>query len=102
MFKPLLPIFLITAGNPNPTAAPTTSGPTAAPTTAPPSGSCDGVPSTGWSCCDVTSPCDVGGGDCDFDSHCSGNLICGSNNCLTDYSSSGSDWSSAADCCTCK
>ncbi len=33
-------------------------------------------------CCTSTHPCDVGRGDCDFDSHCRGPLICGSNNCL--------------------
>ena len=34
------------------------------------------------SCCSKDSPCDIGGGDCDNDSHCAGNLICGENNCV--------------------
>ena len=70
----------------------TTPGPTVAP-------NCDGIPSTDWSCCSSSSPCNVGGGDCDFDSHCASGLTCGNNNCLNDFSSSGSGWSSAADCC---
>ena len=75
---------------------PTTPPPT---TAAPPSGHCDGVPSTDWSCCTSASPCSVAGGDCDTDSHCAGSLTCGTNNCLADFSSSGSSWDSAADCC---
>ena len=65
-----------------------------------PTKQCDGVPSTDWSCCSKAAPCSVGGGDCDNDRHCAGTLTCGSNNCRTDFSSSGSSWSAAADCCT--
>ena len=68
-------------------------------TAPPPSGACDGVPTTDWSCCSTSSPCNVGGGDCDRDSHCTVGLTCGSNNCLADFSTSGSSWSSGADCC---
>ena len=70
------------------------------PTTAPPSPTqCNGVPTTGWSCCSNSNQCNVGGGDCDLDSHCSGSLTCGNNNCRNDFSSSGSNWASSADCC---
>ena len=65
-----------------------------------PTGQCDGVPSTDWSCCSSTNRCSVGGGDCDNDSECASGLQCGNNNCKNDYSSSGSNWAIAADCCT--
>ena len=32
-------------------------------------------------CCSVNGPCRVGQGDCDGDSECRGNLVCGRNNC---------------------
>ena len=57
--------------------------------------SCNGKPKIKWSCCTTGSPCDVGGGDCDKDSHCSGNLICGNNNCRK----WGKHWKRSADCC---
>ena len=41
----------------------------------------------------------LGGGDCDGDSQCQGDLVCGSDNCLSDFSSSGSNWVEGADCC---
>ena len=69
-------------------------------TTSTPTGQCDGVPSTDWSCCSSTNRCSVGGGDCDNDSECASGLQCGNNNCKNDYSSSGSNWAIAADCCT--
>ena len=68
-------------------------------TIAPQAKKCDGVPSTDASCCTSTYPCNEGEGDCDLDSDCKGNLRCGIDNCLSDFSSSGSNWSSAADCC---
>ena len=71
-------------------------------TTSTPTGQCDGVPSTDWSCCSSTNTCSVGGGDCDNDSECASGLQCGNNNCKSDYSSSGSNWAIAADCCTSK
>ena len=57
--------------------------------------SCNGKPKIKWSCCTTGSPCDVGGGDCDKDSHCSGNLVCGNNNCRK----WGKHWKRSADCC---
>ena len=60
---------------------------------------CDGVPVTDANCCTSITPCDVGHGDCDLDSDCKGNLRCGIDNCLNDFSSTGSNWSSMADCC---
>ena len=76
-----------------PSTAPTTARPTNSP------GQCNGVPLTDWSCCSSSSPCNVGGGDCDTDSHCTGGITCGTNNCRRDFSSTGSNWGSAADCC---
>ena len=35
----------------------------------------------GADCCTSERPCDLGEGDCDFDSHCRGALVCGSANC---------------------
>ena len=46
-------------------------------------------------CCGTNDPCDEGQGDCDKDSECSGNLICGKNNC--DRSRFPSN---KTDCCT--
>ena len=60
---------------------------------------CNGSPSTDWSCCAHDNPCYEGGGDCDRDSDCIGSLKCGNNNCRNEFSSDGSNWSSAADCC---
>ena len=60
---------------------------------------CNGSPSTDWSCCAHDAPCYEGGGDCDRDSDCIGSLKCGNNNCRNEFSSDGSNWSSAADCC---
>ena len=47
----------------------------------------------------MSNKCNLGGGDCDDDSHCNGILTCGNNNCRRDFSLSGSDWASSADCC---
>ena len=58
---------------------------------------CDGISSTDWSCCSSSVPCSAGGGDCDYDSDCQGELICGTNNC--NEVSGVSHWSTAADCC---
>ena len=75
--------------------SPTTSSPTTTPST----GQCNGVPSTGWSCCSTATQCALGGGDCDIDSECAGDLICGRDNCLNDFPSVGSNWGTLADCC---
>ena len=58
-----------------------------------------GEPKTDWDGCN-DEECDEGEGDCDNDSQCAGDLICGKNNCLEDYSSEESNWASGADCCT--
>ena len=65
----------------------------AAPTACTVSNGCD-VPSGGWSCCSSSNQCNVDEGDCDSDSHCSGNLKCGTNNCDTTQG-----FPSAYDCC---
>jgi len=33
-------------------------------------------------CCTKDHPCQLGGGDCDQDEECAGDLVCGTNNCL--------------------
>ena len=60
---------------------------------------CDGNSNTNWGCCSISRPCDIGGGDCDNNSDCKGDLVCGKDNCKDDYSSASSNWDSAADCC---
>ena len=62
---------------------------------------CTGSPSTDWNCCSVAFPCAMGGGDCDNDDQCQGNMICGADNCARDFSSNGHspNWASGADCC---
>ena len=57
--------------------------------------SCDGSqPNVGtmYTCCTTSNPCAEGHGDCDKDSECQGELLCGSDNCV---GFSKSD----ADCC---
>lgn len=49
-----------------------------------------------WGCCSPSKPCPEGEGDCDNDSECSGNLVCGSNNCKKWNSKA----HSAMDCCS--
>ena len=76
---------------------PTTTPP---PPTEPPRKACDGFSSTGgiftdWGCCSKKEPCAIGGGDCDRDSHCEGDLKCGSNNCRK----FGEHWGKTVDCC---
>ena len=46
-------------------------------------------------CCDANHPCKEGQGDCDHDSECLGNLVCGNGNC--DKSKFPSN---DTDCCT--
>ena len=55
-----------------------------------PGRSCHG----GDSCCDSDSPCILAEGDCDWDSDCASNLVCGTNNCV------GSSFEPTDDCCT--
>ena len=44
-------------------------------------------------CCSVEQPCGLGQGDCDKDDECSGDLVCGRDNCGVEYKSP------TADCC---
>ena len=44
-------------------------------------------------CCSVENPCGLGQGDCDKDDECSGDLVCGRDNCGVEYKSA------TADCC---
>ena len=46
-----------------------------------------------YSCCTARNPCGIGEGDCDGNDQCLGDLICGEDNC-------GSEFPSNADCCT--
>ena len=41
-------------------------------------------------CCTADNPCGEGDGDCDNDSECSGDLVCGTDNC---------PWGDNDDCC---
>jgi hypothetical protein len=43
-------------------------------------GGCNGQSQCGWSFCCSSSPCLEGGGDCDSDAECEGNLVCGVDN----------------------
>ena len=49
-------------------------------TTTPTNGNCDSSKDD-WDCCTSFDPCGVGEGDCDSDTDCIGDLICGYNNC---------------------
>lgn len=55
---------------------------------------CNGEEGTGC-CCTAENPCELGGGDCDKDSECSGDLVCGYNNCRDFHQNAGS----THDCC---
>ena len=44
------------------------------------------------SCCTISNQCGIGQGDCDFDNQCSGDLVCGHNNCPSHFPQH-------ADCC---
>ena len=44
-------------------------------------------------CCSVRALCELGQGDCDHDNECAGDLVCGINNCGSEFL-----WSKA-DCC---
>merc|ERR1711920_544494 len=54
--------------------------------------SCDGYDDFDRECCSTAAPCAINEGDCDKDSECQGNLICGRNNCPSFFPST-------ADCC---
>ena len=48
-----------------------------------------------YSCCTTSNPCSLGKGDCNSDSECGGDLICGKNNCLREFGFG----DSGLDCC---
>jgi len=50
-----------------------------------------------WDYCTSSSPCPEGYGDCDYDSHCAEDLVCGKDNCRSINKGMGAK--SAADCC---
>ena len=54
----------------------------------------------GFHCCqpDSAKMCLDGEGDCNQDEDCSGNLICGDNNCLN-WRQAGGLWDEEDDCC---
>ena len=52
---------------------------------------CDGIIYDA-ECCSVAAPCANNEGDCDDESECQGDLICGQNNCPAPFHS-------GADCC---
>ena len=53
---------------------------------------CNGIQGNIYSCCSSSNQCDQNQGDCDSDSECSGDLICGTDNCQSPFPSD-------ADCC---
>ena len=62
--------------------------------------SCNGQPITNMDCCTIDKPCNIGEGDCDYDSHCRRGLLCGSDNCFRDFPVQyGFNWEIMADCC---
>ena len=53
---------------------------------------CNAIDDNVYTCCSASNQCDRNQGDCDSDSECSGDLICGSNNCKSPFPID-------ADCC---
>ena len=49
-------------------------------------------------CCTESDPCKEGEGDCDSDHDCEGSLVCGSDNCKSQWHGS-MDFDSSDDCC---
>ena len=58
---------------------------------------CPGGEDEGYNCCTSSNPCGEGKGDCDNDSECQGNLVCGLDNCNTALG-----FASDMDCCIVK
>ena len=58
---------------------------------------CDGQLSEKESeeCCSESNTCEIGEGDCDKDSECTGNLVCGTDNCKSIFGHG----SKTQDCC---
>ena len=53
---------------------------------------CNAIEGDPFNCCTSTNQCDRNQGDCDTDSECIGDLICGTENCKYPFPSD-------ADCC---
>ena len=49
-----------------------------------------------WDFCSEDAPCSRGQGDCDNNNQCAGALVCGPNNCNSDF---GANVASGMDCC---
>ena len=58
---------------------------------------CDGklLGRNGSECCTISNLCEIGEGHCDSDSECTGNLVCGTANCLPIFRHSPPDFN----CC---
>jgi len=56
----------------------------------------------GWSCCSSSNQCSIGKGDCDNDSECSGNLVCSTDNCGSNFPNGTNEKGEfhQQDCCT--
>ena len=61
-----------------------------------------GCQNGGWSCCSSSNQCSIGEGDCDDDSECSGNLVCGTDNCDSNFQNGTNEQGEfhQQDCCT--
>ena len=61
-----------------------------------------GCQNGGWSCCSSSNQCGIGEGDCDNDSECSGNLVCGTDNCGSNFPNGTNEKGEfhQQDCCT--
>ena len=57
---------------------------------------CNGILNYDISCCTSSNPCGINQGDCDYDSDCNGDLICGKDNCKDLWPGFGDAY---ADCC---
>ena len=57
---------------------------------------CTGILNYDSSCCTSSNPCGINQGDCDSDSECNGDLICGKDNCIDLWPGFGDAY---ADCC---
>ena len=64
-----------------------------------PTGQCNGAPTTDWSSSLSSNQWNIGEGDLDLDSHCAITLSFVNDDGRKDFSSSGSNWVSSADCC---
>ena len=54
---------------------------------------CTGILNSDINCCTSANPCGINQGDCDYDYECSGDLRCGTDNCI------GQGFPSSYDCC---